>query len=116
MCRANSDRFVASRATVSALEQVFDDLVAMNSSANVALSFFGNDNTCGVQSSPSVPLAPVTPAQVASLKIVLDNTVPSGGTSLVGATTLGYSYLHQEAGAAPVASSHAVHRATATWC
>jgi len=87
--------------TISALEQVFDDLVAKNSSANIALSFFSNDNTCGVQSTPSVPLAAITAAQVASLKVVLDNTVPSGGTPLVGATTLGYAYLHQEAGAAP---------------
>jgi hypothetical protein len=87
--------------TVSALEQVFDDLVAKNSTANVGLSFFSNDNTCGVQSTPSVPLAAVTPAQVAALKTVLDNTVPSGGTPLVGATTLAYAYLHQEAGATP---------------
>jgi len=87
--------------TVAALEQVFDDLVAKSSSANIGLSFFSNDNTCGVQSAPSVPLGAVTPAQVASLKIVLDNTVPSGGTPLVGATTLGYAYLHQEAGQEP---------------
>lgn len=80
---------------------MFDDLVAKNSSANIGLTLFSNDNTCGVQSAPSVPLAPVTPAQVASLKVVLDNTVPSGGTPLVGATSLGYAYLHQEAGQAP---------------
>ena len=87
--------------TVSALEQVFDDLLAKGSNAQIGLTFFSNDNTCGVQSTPNVPLSAVTKAQVAALKTVLDNTIPSGGTPLVGATTLGYAYLHQEAGNAP---------------
>lgn len=87
--------------TTAALEQVFDSLQSKGSTAHIGLSFFSNDNTCGVNSTPSVPLAPVTPAQVASLKSVLEGTIPSGGTPLVGATTLGYAYLHQEAGAAP---------------
>jgi len=87
--------------TVDALKTVFDDLLAKKSTAQIGLSFFSNDNTCGVHSTPSVPLAAVTPAQVASLKTVLDGTIPSGGTPLVGATTLGYAYLHQEAGMTP---------------
>ena len=87
--------------TVSALEQVFDSLLAKGSSALIGLTFFSNDNTCGVQSTPNVPLGAVTNAQVAALKTVLDNTIPSGGTPLVGATTLGYAYLHQEASNTP---------------
>ena len=87
--------------TIAALEEVFDSLLTKKSSAHIGLTFFSNDNTCGVQSTPSVPLGAVTNAQVAALKAVLDNTIPSGGTPLVGATTLGYAYLHQEAGAAP---------------
>ena len=87
--------------TVGALEQVFDSLLMKGSTANIGLSFFSNDNTCGVNSTPSVPLGAVTAAHVASLKTVLDGTIPSGGTPLVGATTLGYAYLHQEAGATP---------------
>jgi hypothetical protein len=83
--------------TVSALQTVFDSLLEKNSTAQIGLSFFSNDNTCGVHSTPSVPLSAVTPAHVAALKAVLDGTVPSGGTPLVGATTLGYAYLHQEA-------------------
>jgi hypothetical protein len=87
--------------TVDALESVFDSLLAKKSTAQVALGFFSNDNTCGVQSAPNVPLGALTMAQVASLKTSLDNTIPSGGTPLVGATTLGYAYLHQEASTAP---------------
>jgi hypothetical protein len=87
--------------TVSALEEVFDSLLAKGSNAQVGLTFFSNDNTCGVQSLPNVPLGAVTNAQVSALKTVLDNTIPSGGTPLVGATTLGYAYLHQEASNAP---------------
>ncbi|MET0384612.1 MAG: vWA domain-containing protein [Polyangiales bacterium] len=87
--------------TVSALQAVFDSLLAKSSTAQIGLTFFSNDNTCGVHSTPNVPLGDVTASQVASLKTVLDTTVPSGGTPLVGATTLGYAYLHQEAGSAP---------------
>ena len=87
--------------TVRALEAVFDSLLSKKSTAQIGLSFFSNDNTCGVNSVPSVPLGAVTDAHVASLKTVLDSTIPSGGTPLVGATTLGYAYLHQEASAAP---------------
>jgi hypothetical protein len=83
--------------TVAALERVFDDLLARHSTANVGLTFFSNDNTCGVQSTPSVPVAALSPAQVAALKSALAATTPSGGTPLVGATTLAYAYLHQEA-------------------
>lgn len=86
--------------TVSALEAVFDDLLDKGSTAHIGLSFFSNDNTCGVHSTPSVPLAAVSAAQVAALETVLDASVPSGGTPLVGATTLGYAYLHQEASSA----------------
>jgi hypothetical protein len=87
--------------TVQALGRVFDDLVAAGSSASVGLTFFSNDNTCGVQSTPSVPVKPITPTQVQALENALAATTPNGGTPLVGATTLAYAYLHQEASAAP---------------
>ena len=83
--------------TVDALGRVFDDLVAAGSTANVGLTFFSNDNTCGVQSTPSVPVKPMTATQVTALNNALKLTTPSGGTPLVGATTLAYAYLHQEA-------------------
>ncbi len=87
--------------TVNALERVFDDLLDRGSTANVGLTFFSNDNTCGVQSDPSVPVRALSEPQVAALKSALQATAPSGGTPLVGATTLAYAYLHQEANQGP---------------
>jgi len=83
--------------TVGALGTVFDAMLTSGSAANVGLTFFSNDSTCGVQSTPTVPLAAVTAGQVAALKDALAATIPSGGTPLVGATSLAYAYLHQEA-------------------
>ena len=87
--------------TVDALGKVFDGLLAKRSTANVGLTLFSNDNLCGVQSTPNVAVKPLTAAQVGALKQVLTQTVPSGSTPLVGATTLAYAYLHQEANSAP---------------
>jgi von Willebrand factor type A domain len=87
--------------TVDALKQVFTGLVAKNSTANIGLTFFSNDNTCGVQSAPSVPVKRLTAAQASMLTNALDATTPNGGTPMVGAATLAYAYLHQEANQAP---------------
>jgi von Willebrand factor type A domain len=87
--------------TVDALGQVFDGLIAKQSSASIGLSFFSDDNTCGVTSMPSVPVKPLTATQVSVLKSALAGTTPNGGTPLVGATTLAYAYLHQEASDGP---------------
>ena len=96
---------------------MFDDLVAAGSTANVGLTFFSNDNTCGVQSTPSVPVKPITATQATALKNALQLTTPSGGTPLVGATTLAYAYLHQEANHEPTAAkSRAARTAIATSC
>jgi hypothetical protein len=83
--------------TVSALGQVFQELIDHGSSANIGLSFFSNDSLCGVQSTPTVPVAPLTTTQASALNNALSATIPSGGTPLVGATSLAYAYLHQEA-------------------
>jgi von Willebrand factor type A domain len=83
--------------TIAALKQVFGQLARNKSTASVGLTFFSNDNTCGVQSTPSVPVKPITTAQVDALASALDGTTPNGGTPIVGATTLAYAYLHQEA-------------------
>ncbi|HKP58308.1 MAG TPA: vWA domain-containing protein [Polyangiales bacterium] len=87
--------------TVSALKSVFADLVAKHSTANIGLTFFSNDNICGVQSAPNVPVKPLTASQASVLNTALDGTTPNGGTPLVGATTLAYAYLHQEANQVP---------------
>lgn len=83
--------------TTDALKQVFDMLGSQGSTASVGLSFFSNDDVCGVQSAPTVGVNPLSDAQVLALNNALDQTQPSGGTPLVGATTLAYAYLHQEA-------------------
>jgi hypothetical protein len=83
--------------TIDALKSVFSELAESKSSASVGLTFFSNDNTCGVQSAPSVPVKPITSTQASALANALDSTTPNGGTPIVGATTLAYAYLHQEA-------------------
>jgi hypothetical protein len=87
--------------TTDALKKVFDNLVAQKSTASVGLSFFSNDNVCGVQSMPAVGVNPLSVPQVSSLKASLDLTTPNGGTPMVGGMVLSYAYLHQEATMAP---------------
>lgn len=67
---------------------------ALPSSASVGLSYFSNDDACGVNSTPSVALAKRDDAQLAALEASLDQVRPNGGTPLVGATILAYKHLH----------------------
>lgn len=83
--------------TTDALKQVFDQLGGQDVQAG--LTFFSNNDMCGVNSQPRVDLNPMTNAQVQSLETVLDSTQPNGGTPVIGATILGYQHLHEEAGA-----------------
>jgi hypothetical protein len=61
----------------------------------VGLSYFSNDDACGVNSKPSVALRELEAAQLTAFNSSLDNTLPGGGTPLVGATILAYKHLHQ---------------------
>lgn len=61
----------------------------------VGLSYFSNDDACGVHSNPSVPLAKLDDAQRSVIAVSLANVEPSGATPLVGATILAYQHLHQ---------------------
>jgi hypothetical protein len=63
-------------------------------STRVAVSYFSNDNTCGVNSAPAVPLAELDTTQAVAIQTSLKNVEPNGGTPLVGATILAYKYLH----------------------
>ena len=76
-----------------ALKSVFAELPP---TASAGISYFSNDDECGVQSAPSVPVRPIGPMQIAALGASLDATVPAGGTPIVGATILGYKHLHQQ--------------------
>jgi hypothetical protein len=60
----------------------------------VGLSYFSNDDACGVHSLPSVPLAPLGSSQRSAIESSLSNVEPDGATPLVGATILAYRHLH----------------------
>lgn len=64
---------------------------------SVGLSFFSNDDWCGVQAEPNVPLAPLAGSQVSALTSAFANVTPAGGTPIAGALILGYKHLHQQA-------------------
>ncbi|MCP4604658.1 MAG: VWA domain-containing protein [Proteobacteria bacterium] len=81
--------------TIDALKQAFEGLV--DREASVGLSFFSNDNSCGVKSDPVVDIKPLDDNQLQILKDTLDATKPKGGTPIVGAAILAYQHIHQEA-------------------
>lgn len=83
--------------TVDALIGAFQQL--NGTSASIGLSFFSTDQTCGVISQPVVPVSPVSGSVVADLEASLRATTPAGGTPIVGAVTLAYQHMHEEAGA-----------------
>jgi Mg-chelatase subunit ChlD len=76
---------------------LLDAIRALPSSTNVGISYFSNDDACGVQSNPSVPLSALDGAQLATIDASLSNVEPEGATPLVGATVLAYKYLHEQA-------------------
>jgi hypothetical protein len=78
------------------LSSAFNELSKVSGVA-AGLSFFSNDDVCGVTSTPNVPLQPLQKPQVDALSNALGNTTPTGGTPIVGAVILGYKHLHQEA-------------------
>jgi Mg-chelatase subunit ChlD len=72
-------------------------ITALPADTSVGLSYFSNDDACGVNSQPSVPLAQNGTAQRAAIGASLASAKPGGGTPLVGATILAYKYLHAAA-------------------
>ncbi|HMJ57371.1 MAG TPA: vWA domain-containing protein [Polyangiaceae bacterium] len=69
---------------------------SLPSTASAGISYFSNDDECGVQSAPSVAVKAVDATQIAALNASLDAMKPAGGTPVVGATILGYKHLHQQ--------------------
>ncbi len=63
----------------------------------VGLSYFSNDDGCGVHSMPSVALADLDGAQRSAIRASLFNVQPRGATPIVGAVILAYRHLHAEA-------------------
>lgn len=98
-CEAAPTR--ANQGSPSKWEIVADALASalpmLPASAATAVSYFSNDDVCGVNSRPSVPFALNTPAQQSALATSLKNVTPSGGTPLVGATILAYKHIYEAA-------------------
>jgi Mg-chelatase subunit ChlD len=78
--------------TTTALIEAMKTLPA---TATVGISYFSNDDTCGVSSTPSVALSLNTSGQQDVMRTSLQGMKPGGGTPLVGATILAYKHLHQ---------------------
>jgi hypothetical protein len=97
-CEAKPDRADPMRPSKweiirDALKSAF---ASLPSTASAGISYFSNDDECGVQSMPSVAVKAIDAAQVAALSASLDAMKPAGGTPIVGATILGYKHLHQQ--------------------
>lgn len=78
-------------------DAVLDAIDALPQDTVVGLSYFSNDDSCGVHSMPSVALAPLGGAQRSAIRASLSNVEPAGPTPLVGAVILAYRHLHAQA-------------------
>jgi hypothetical protein len=74
-----------------------DALRALPHDVGVGVSYFSNDDACGVHPTPSVPIAPLSDTQLTVIEGSLAAVTPGGGTPIVGATVLGYQHLHARA-------------------
>jgi hypothetical protein len=73
------------------------DRLATVPSASVGLGFFSIDDSCTVQSLPTVGIGPLTVPHMDGLKQAMRDVKPKGGTPIIGATILAYHHLQQEA-------------------
>jgi hypothetical protein len=75
-------------------QALIEALSGLPATATVGVSYFSNDESCGVNSMPSVPLALNSMEQRAAIEASLRSVSPGGGTPLVGATILAYRHMH----------------------
>jgi hypothetical protein len=97
---ARADIFVPSKweitraALVQAIEKLPGETV-------VGISYFSNDDACGVHSVPSVGLAALGEGQQSgqrsAIRASLSTVEPGGATPIVGAVILAYRHLHRQA-------------------
>ncbi|HKU45164.1 MAG TPA: VWA domain-containing protein, partial [Polyangiales bacterium] len=78
---------ITRKALVESLRIVSED-------SRVGVSFFSNDESCGVRAEPQVPLRKNTLGQKELIDANLRALNPNGSTPLVGATILAYQYLY----------------------
>ncbi len=69
-------------------------LMTLPPTTGVGVTYFSNDNQCGVQSQPNVEIAKLDASQLSSLDASLDAVKPNGGTPLVGAVVNAYKRLN----------------------
>lgn len=77
----------------SALRDAIDQLPE---ATRAGISYFSNNDMCGVQSTPSVSLRELDPAQRTAVAQSLDAVEPRGGTPLVGGLILAYKHLNPD--------------------
>ena len=69
-------------------------IMSLPPTTSAGITYFSNDNTCGVQSKPNVDLARLTTAQLDALGASIDAVKPNGGTPIVGALINAYKRLN----------------------
>ncbi|HEX4353263.1 MAG TPA: vWA domain-containing protein, partial [Polyangiales bacterium] len=92
---------LTSNALISAIQTLPD-------TDTIGISYFSNDDDCGVSSTPAIPLSRNTPAQQSAIASSLMSVMPHGATPLVGATILAYRHLHQAALAGEISGNQYV--------
>ena len=80
------------------VEQAIKTAVAdLPPDVSVGVSYFSNDNDCGVHAEPDVAISALEPAQRTAIDASLGDVLPGGGTPMVGATILAYRHMHAQA-------------------
>lgn len=97
-CEATAERTDATQPSKweivrDALKQV---IATLPESARAGITYFSNDDRCGVQSRPHVALRALEPSQRSSVDASLDAVEPQGGTPIVGALILAYKHLNPD--------------------
>jgi hypothetical protein len=90
--RANPNMPSKWETTTAALLGAIKQLPA---TASVGLAYFSNNDTCGVNSTPSVAILPNVKAQQDAIEKSMMSVMPGGGTPIVGATILAYKHMHE---------------------
>jgi hypothetical protein len=71
-------------------------IAALPGAARAGITYFSNDDMCGVQSKPSVPIRELERDQRAALENSLANVQPRGGTPIVGGLILAYKHFNPD--------------------
>jgi hypothetical protein len=69
-------------------------IAKLTATTGAGITYFSNDNQCGVQSKPNVGINALDTAQIEALNGSLDAVQPLGQTPIVGAVTLAYKWFN----------------------